>query len=127
MTLASRRARGRKPDPGFTGDLFTPAAAIPAAVAPTNGLPRAPLPTRLPSPRQLWLALELPLLPLLAAAPAHATAGALVVVDSEGTTRIVSACNAIAARFGVRPGLKLSAAHALAPELEVREREPIAD
>ena len=129
MTLhgASRRARGRKPGPGFTGDLFTPAAPAAAVVAPASGLPRTPLPTRLPPPRQLWLALELPLLPLVAAAPAHASVDALVVVDTEGAARIVSACNAIAARLGIRPGLKLSAAHALAPELEVREREPVAE
>ncbi len=129
MTVASRRARGRKPDPGFTGDLFTPAAAVPAAPASASasGLARARLPMRLPSPRQLWLALELPLLPLVAAAPAHASAGALVIVETEGAARLVSACNAIAARAGIRPGLRLSAAHALAPDLEVREREPLAE
>src|SRR5437016_420343 len=114
---ASRRARGRKPDPGFTGDLFAPAA--PAAPATAAGVPtadrpaRAPLPTRLPPPRQLWLALELTTLPLVAAAPAHATGAALVVVDSDGAARVVSACNARAARAGIRPGLRLAAAHAL--------------
>jgi protein ImuB len=79
-------------------------------------------------PRQLWLALRFTTLALRAAAPERIGAtGPLVVVSEEGAQRLIATCNAAAARAGIHPGLKLAAAHALAPELEVIERAPIAE
>lgn len=117
----NRTARRRAPDPHPSGDLFAPAAPV---VATTPAF--APLPRSLP--RQLWLALRLPELPLVAVAPgARAAATALVVVSGEGARRTVCAANAAALRAGIQPGLTLAAAHAFAPALAVVTREPCAE
>ncbi|HXQ31441.1 MAG TPA: DNA polymerase Y family protein [Steroidobacteraceae bacterium] len=85
------------------------------------------MPPARPALRQLWLALRFTMLPLVAATRLRGSVPTdpLVVVAGEGARRAVSAVNAAAARAGIYPGLGLNAAHALAPRLEVAEREPV--
>ena len=125
MHGVKRRPKARQPETaGATGDLFAPAPAP----APPVRAPAA-FPARSPAARQLWLALRFTTLRLVAATPAGrgtAPRGAVVVVDA-GTPRLVTACNALASRAGIHVGLKLAAAHALAPGLEVLEQQPAAE
>jgi protein ImuB len=127
MTGKNRRARL---DGRTTGNLFgSPAPTAPVArrspPAP-SGLVAAPTPGPVTMPRQLWLALRLTTLPLVAAAPATAAQSAtpFAIVAGEGARREVFACNEAAARAGIHPGLGLNVAYALTPTLEVRERQP---
>ncbi|HXQ63789.1 MAG TPA: DNA polymerase Y family protein [Steroidobacteraceae bacterium] len=131
MRGASGSAKGQRPHRDATGDLFGPpvvAAAVRAAKP--RSAPAAPdlaaVPLARPAPRQLWLALAFTTLPLVAATRLRGSivTDPLVVVTGEGARRAVSAVNAAAARAGIRPGLGLNAAHALAPRLTVAEREP---
>jgi protein ImuB len=131
MRGASGSAKGLRRGRGATGDLFAAPAASPAGrAAKPRPAPAAPdpaaVPPARPALRQLWLALTFTTLPLLAATRGRgSTTGApLVVVAGEGARRTVDAVNAAAARAGIRPGFGLNAAHALAPRLEVVEREP---
>jgi len=118
MRPAARRRTGSRPDGGRTGDLFETPRAPASRPAPV-----APLPRSRPVPRQLWLAVHLPLLPLVALPPG--AAGPWAVVVDEGSTRLLIAANAAAAKLGLAPGQKLGAARALAPGLEVVERHPV--
>ena len=70
----------------------------------------------------LWLALHFPSLPLEvftrgAEAPGPTT------IASIGNRPLVVSCNAAAMRSGIRPGIPISAAHALAPGLAVHARD----
>jgi protein ImuB len=120
-------------------------AAVPAAPRPRAPTPPAPpppprppgpAPALVPAPRtdaasapasrHLWLALQLTDLPLAAvASPGEREGAPFAVVDGTHARRPVVACNAAAAAAGVRPGLALNAAHALAPGLDVRDRAPV--
>ena len=112
---AIRRKAGPRPGEGLTGDLF----AVPlAAAAPLV----APVPRAAPAPRQLWLAVQLTALPLVAAAAADTRP--LVIVAGEGSARTLVGCNAVALRAGLGAGLALAAARVRVPGLEVRERDP---
>ncbi len=132
MHGAKRRQKARPPDAaGSTGDLFAPAvssspAALARAPAVVPAVVPAVFPVRSRAPRQLWLALRFTGLSLVAASPAsrRAAPGAAVVVVDAGTPTLVTAVNAAASRAGIHPGLKLAAAHALAPGLEVLEQQP---
>lgn len=73
---------------------------------------------------RLWLAICLPQFPLEVALRGADRQRASVVAD-QGTRQVLFA-NAIAARLGIRPGLPLSAAHALG-ELIVLTRDPAAE
>jgi protein ImuB len=119
----------------------------PRPPGPTPSLAPAARAAATPAARHLWLALrctDLPLaavgfeaddpppeVPQSAGRRASASRGApasravpCAVVDGTHARRLVVACNASAAAQGIRPGLALNAAHALAPGLDVREREP---
>ncbi|MFO1206602.1 MAG: DNA polymerase Y family protein [Burkholderiales bacterium] len=84
----------------------------------------------------LWLALHFPSLPLEALTRGAEAPGPTVIVSSlpqkAAGAPLVLACNADATRAGIRPGLPVSAAHALARGLAVhardsqRERETLA-
>ena len=72
----------------------------------------------------LWVALELPSLPLQIAERAGTTEQPLVI--SEGTTQrpLVACANAAAREAGIRVGQAVAAAKALAGDLKVIERDP---
>lgn len=126
---------------GTTADLFDPVPVTARErVPPARAEPPVAQPApqaALPVPRQLWLALRLPLLPLDALWPRGESAPSSVhpsrpptgttpraVVEGAGAQRRIVACDELATRQGLRPGLKLGAAYALVPELDVRERDP---
>ena len=117
---------------GLTGDLFAalaPAATLPAPATPpaATPVPVRPAPARVAvtrvqaQPRQLWVALSLPLLALSPDTPQDVP---VVVVEDERGRPTVVACNTLAARQGVSAGLGLETALALAPELGVQRRTP---
>lgn len=111
---------------GLTGDLFalpSPPPAVPQPAvrpAPPRLVVAPPVaPRRL---RHLWVAVHLPELALPADAPVDLP---VAVVHSDGRgPQTVFACNARATRLGVVPGLKVSAAVALAADLCLQAREP---
>jgi len=74
----------------------------------------------------LWLCLHFPELPLQLLARSGAV-GPLAVTVGKGTRRSVYQANAEALAGGVRPGLAVSAALALVPELLLRGREESAE
>lgn len=77
--------------------------------------------------RQLWLALELPWLPLELFAGAQAPDRPFAVSENHhGITRVV-ARNRAARAAGIRDGMRLNAAYALVPTLRVQPREPTAE
>jgi protein ImuB len=69
----------------------------------------------------LWLALRLPRLALDVFAPDQ---DAVIVVEGEGSQRSLVACNTWAENQGLRVGMGLNAAFALAPGVRVLERDP---
>ena len=69
----------------------------------------------------MWLAIHLPSLPL-EVFPGAAENGPLAVVEQEGSRQRVVAVNECAVRHGVEAGQPLTAAQALAPALEILER-----
>ena len=71
----------------------------------------------------LWIALALPNLPLEAIARGSPPPEPLAVADA----RHILACDGRARHRGVRPGMTLAAAYALAPQLDVRPRDPAAE
>ncbi|GGP18300.1 Y-family DNA polymerase [Silvimonas iriomotensis] len=82
----------------------------------------------------LWLAIHLPLLPLEIFPPRHhgsPTEPDLIrprlVVIAQGSGERVMLADALASGLGIRPGMKLSAAFALANELDIFVRKPEAE
>jgi protein ImuB len=70
----------------------------------------------------LWLALHFPSLPLEVFTRGAETP-APTAIASIGNRPLVVSCNAAAMRAGIRPGMPISAAHALAPGLAVHARD----
>jgi protein ImuB len=91
----------------------------PAAAPPPKSAAR-------PRPSRAWLAVWLPRLPLDALSDAPREKPAAIVEPQRGQLCVV-AVNARAAALGVRPGLRLTAALALAESLSVLERSPEAE
>ncbi|GGP24757.1 Y-family DNA polymerase [Silvimonas amylolytica] len=83
----------------------------------------------------LWLAIHLPLLPLEVFPPRHqgslteedATMRPRLVVIAQGSGERVMLADTLATQLGIRPGMKLSAAFALANELDIFVRKPEAE
>jgi len=80
-------------------------------------------------PRELWIGAHLPQLALEALVEAHSAPEPhvpqrLAVAELQGSSQCVVAANDQAARAGVRAGMSLAAALALAPELVVLTRDP---
>ncbi len=119
----------------MTPDLFDlpGTSRHPRAVAarPATALPSGPADSRNTAPHAsssgLWLALHLPQLPLETHTRAMAQSTASVVSMAEGGQARVLCADAAARQAGVYPGLILSAAHALVPELRVYRRNPDAE
>jgi protein ImuB len=75
----------------------------------------------------LWLALRFPLLPLEIFARGTTTHGPLAVVDSSAANAEIITCNQDARRHGIRPGMPVAAAWALASDLRVFTRDATAE
>lgn len=75
----------------------------------------------------LWLALHFPSLPLETFARAIPAAGPLAVASSTGGGATLIACNAPARMRGVRPGMTVAAAWALASDLNITVRNENAE
>ena len=75
----------------------------------------------------LWVALELPALPLQIAERAGVCPEALVISEGARQRPTVACANAAARKAGIREGQAVAAAKALAGELRVIERDPQAE
>ena len=75
----------------------------------------------------LWLALHFPLLPLEIFARGVPAPGPLAVASSTGATAEIVACNRKARDHGVRAGMPVAAASALAADLRFLTRAPAAE
>ncbi len=75
----------------------------------------------------LWVALELPSLPLQIAERAGATQQPLVIFEGTPQRPLVACANAAARDAGIRLGQAVAAAKALAGDLKVIERDPVAE
>jgi protein ImuB len=75
----------------------------------------------------LWLALHFPELSLEIFSRGVAAAKPLVISEKMGSRSRVTACNESASTCGIRPGMPVSAAQALAAGLIVRERDSAAE
>jgi protein ImuB len=85
----------------------------------------APRPSDAPAvaPRELWVALHLPWLPLEALESPVAPPAPRAVVEMQGQTQFLVATCQNAQRFGVRPGMSVAAALALIPGLATQLRD----
>ena len=93
------------------------------SLAPAAELISPPsLPIPVSPTRQLWLCVYLPVLPL--EAMVNTTDAAAVFEDQQGIRRILLV-NSKARAAGVGPGLSVNAALALAPALQLEERNPV--
>src|SRR5215472_13487626 len=111
-------ARPHRPAPGSV-PLTRPARRI-VSRTPLRIEQRA-LP--LLEPRELWIGAHLPELALEALEP-HAPSQLLAVAELQGSAQCIVAANEQASRAGVRAGMSLAAALALAPQLAVKTRDP---
>jgi protein ImuB len=75
----------------------------------------------------LWLALRFPSLPLETFTRGVAAPGPLAVASSPGAHAGIVACNSRARGCGVRPGMPVVAASALATDLRILARDPAAE
>jgi protein ImuB len=103
----------RKPFP-IDGDLFPPSPAlqVPARLQPAE--------VAAPGTQRLWLCLYIPDLPLEVFTAAME--GPRGILSSEGRQATVLFCDSSAAGLGVRPGMSINAALALAPDLQFEQR-----
>jgi protein ImuB len=97
-----------------------------------SGIPPSTLQSAVPRAGELWFALHLPLLALEACEPAgngsrHGHRRPVAVVGSSGPQQAVIACNAAATAMGIRAGMGVNAAYALASRLQVYERQVAAE
>jgi protein ImuB len=112
----------------LTPDLFDPTPLPAGQPARLSLVPEASsLPAR-QVPRELWLCLWLPQLPLDALASGEdARDTAACVVEGEGSAQRVVAASGPAVRHGIRAGLALNAALALWPGVRLHARQPAAE
>ena len=89
---------------------------------PSNVQPAAAL-----MPKRLWMGVYLPQFPLEAQCRRDDAASPLAVVDGDGVRPPIVAVNRRADALGAHAGMRLSAAYALAPVLEVIRRDPSAE
>ncbi len=122
----ARRAQGELPFAPRAAAAAPPASALPTpTLSPTPSLRRPPRPP-------LWLALELPALPLEAIAPipsepARAGHEACVVVSGRDARARVICASRAARAGGIGAGMRVSAALALRPDAVVRLRDEVAE
>ncbi|HQY48655.1 MAG TPA: DNA polymerase Y family protein, partial [Usitatibacteraceae bacterium] len=75
----------------------------------------------------LWVALELPALPLQLVERAQAAPLPLVIGEGPAQRPVVACANAAARALGVREGMAVAAARALAGDLKCVDRDPAAE
>ncbi|HET9653309.1 MAG TPA: DNA polymerase Y family protein [Usitatibacter sp.] len=75
----------------------------------------------------LWVALELPSLPLQILERAGASPGPLVIGEGPAQRPVVACANAAARAAGIREGQAVAAAKALAGDLRIVPRDPLAE
>ncbi|HET9577496.1 MAG TPA: DNA polymerase Y family protein, partial [Usitatibacter sp.] len=75
----------------------------------------------------LWVALELPSLPLQIVERAGASPDALVIGEGPAQRPVIACCNAAAREAGIREGQAVAAAKALAAGLRIVPRDPLAE
>lgn len=75
----------------------------------------------------LWLCLDLPFLPLELRTRANPGSAPAVIGEGTGSASYVLLANEAAMQCGIRPGLSLSAAYALASSLKVFPPDPVAE
>jgi protein ImuB len=109
--------------PAATLDLFAPLPAAPAR----EKLRAAPEARSQPPARQLWMAIHFPELALEALERDIDERRPHAVIDGSGSAQRIAACDRAAARAGIRSGMALNAAIALAPRLMARPRQPRAE
>lgn len=105
---------------GTGADLFSSQVVTdaPSGACPSPApAPPAPSPQPAASPQALWLCIHLPRLALEVHTRLATPAGPFAVVDPEDRLRRVVACDDRCAALGIRPGLGLGVALALAPDL----------
>jgi protein ImuB len=114
-------SRAVRTGPARSGDIrpLTPASAgislFPTAARQLNAPPAV-------EPRELWVGVHLPRLPVEALGqPSGNTPRA--VVEMQGQTQFIAALCERAELFGVRPGMSLAAALALIPHLETKPKD----
>ncbi|MGH8219752.1 MAG: Y-family DNA polymerase [Steroidobacteraceae bacterium] len=117
------RARPHRPATGIV-PLTRPAPRLVSRVAPRVEQHALPL----LEPRELWIGVHLPQLALEALMQlekkARLSPEPLAVAELQGSAQCIVAANEQASRAGVRAGMSLAAALALAPQLTVRTRDP---
>jgi protein ImuB len=122
------RARSHRPARGIV-PLTRPAPRLVPRAVPQIEQRTLPL----LEPRELWIGAHLPQLALEAlmqpeeetrVLEPHAPAQLLAVAELQGSAQCIVAANEQAASAGVRAGMSLAAALALAPQLAVRTRDP---
>jgi protein ImuB len=74
-----------------------------------------------------WIALHFPLLSLEIFSRGAAISGPLAVIEKQGNRAWVMQCNETASEIGVRPGMPVSSAQAIASDLVVRPRNLAAE
>ena len=84
-------------------------------------LPRTP--QLRPRRTALWMAVDLPDLPLLVFLRGQQVDNPQAVIETRGTSATVIAVNDLAADAAVQPGMTLAAAWAMAPALEIHQRD----
>src|SRR5262245_11062929 len=102
-----------------SGDI-RPRSPAPASIALFPTVARID-PAPAAEPRELWIGVHLPHLPVEALGPSGRVPRA--VLDLQGQTQFVTAVCARAESFGVRPGMSMAAALALIPRLEMQPRD----
>ena len=111
--------------PAATLDLFAPVLPLDgSSVQPaTPGIRIATETRNRPLARRLWVAVYFPELALEALERDFDERRPHVVIEGSGSKQRVAACDRAAVRTGVRPGMALNAAFALAPRLVTRPRQ----
>jgi protein ImuB len=115
-------ARAVRSGPGRSGSLrprprsIEPIPLFPVGARQAGSAPHV-------EPRELWVGAHLPWLPLEALGASTGNAPR-AIVELQGQTQYIAAVCERAGKLGVRPGMSMAAALALAPQLETRSREP---
>lgn len=102
----------------------SPSSGPAANQTPNALLLPPPAPMALQEADELWIALVIPMLPLVAAMLAQAPCAPLVILGLQNRVQRVLAADAAARELGIGPGASLASALALCPQLDARERNP---